>query len=160
MQFLLSMLPARLTRRIIHGAALVRHAHTLGVRVIVRDAAGYVLLVRHTYLPGWYLPGGGVDVGETLSEAAAREIFEETGIRARGEPVLLGLYHNRETTRRDHVALFELPDWDPPTRSPVPNAEIAEARFFAPDQLPPDITSATARRLDELAGRMARSALW
>ncbi|WP_439528976.1 NUDIX domain-containing protein [Pannonibacter sp.] len=160
MHFLLSLLPARFTRRLIHGAALLRHAHTLGVRVILRDASGYVLLVRHTYLPGWYFPGGGVDVGETLAEAAVRETFEETGIIARSEPVLLGLYHNRETTRRDHVALFEITEWDPPSRSPVPNSEIAEARFFSPVALPADITSATLRRLDERAGRMAPSAIW
>ncbi|MFN7167887.1 MAG: NUDIX domain-containing protein [Pannonibacter sp.] len=160
MHSLLSFLPARLTRRLIHGAALLRHAHTLGVRVLVRDASGYVLLVRHTYLPGWYFPGGGVDVGETLSEAARREIFEETGITARSEPVLLGLYHNRETTRRDHVALFEIAEWTPPSRSPVPNAEIAEARFFSPLALPADVTSATRRRLDEIAGHLAPSAIW
>lgn len=160
MHSLLSLLPARLTRHLIHGAALLRHAHTLGVRVILRDASGYVLLVRHTYLPGWYFPGGGVDVGETLAEAAVRETFEETGIIARSEPVLLGLYHNRETTRRDHVALFEIAEWDPPSRSPVPNSEIAEARFFSPAALPADITSATLRRLEERAGRMAPSAIW
>lgn len=160
MHSLLSLLPARFTRHLIYGAALLRHAHTLGVRVILRDASGYVLLVRHTYLPGWYFPGGGVDVGETLAEAAVRETFEETGIIARSEPVLLGLYHNRETTRRDHVALFEIAEWDPPSRSPVPNGEIAEARFFSPAALPADITSATLRRLDERAGRMAPSAIW
>lgn len=39
---------------------------TLGVRAIVLNDAGELLLVKHTYLNGWYLPGGRVDKGETL----------------------------------------------------------------------------------------------
>ena len=44
---------------------------TLGVRAQVYDAAGRVLLIRHSYLPGWHFPGGGVEFGETAPEAMA-----------------------------------------------------------------------------------------
>jgi 8-oxo-dGTP pyrophosphatase MutT (NUDIX family) len=156
----LRILPPALLRRLIHSANLFRSAHTLGVRVVIRDANGYVLLVKHTYTPGWYLPGGSVDVGETLQQAAVREVFEETGIVAQAEPALLGIYHNREGSSRDHVALFEIPVWQPAMTSPVPNKEIQEARFFSPDALPVDVTGATQRRVDEISGRLHPSAYW
>ena len=39
-----------------------------------------ILLVKHSYIPGWHLPGGGVDHGEDIHTAAIREVYEETGI--------------------------------------------------------------------------------
>lgn len=69
-------------------------------RVLVLDQHGRVLLLhgRDADRPGssawWFTPGGGVDEGETPREAAARELFEETGIRA--EPDELGpVVHER-----------------------------------------------------------------
>jgi 8-oxo-dGTP pyrophosphatase MutT (NUDIX family) len=53
-----------------------------------------VLLVRHSYTPGWYFPGGGVDTGETSADAARRELIEETGLEALGELKLIGFFHN------------------------------------------------------------------
>ena len=63
-------------------------------------------LVKHTYVPGWYLPGGGVDPGETADAAMRRELAEEANIRVDGALELVGLYQNRELSDRDHVALF------------------------------------------------------
>jgi ADP-ribose pyrophosphatase YjhB (NUDIX family) len=55
-----------------------------GVRVVVRDGEGRILLVRqrHEGRDIWMLPGGGIEEGENAAEAAARELFEETGLRA------------------------------------------------------------------------------
>ncbi len=50
----------------------------MGVRVMMLQD-GRVWLVRQTYMPGWFMPGGGIKKSETLDEAARREAREETG---------------------------------------------------------------------------------
>ncbi|MES0811625.1 NUDIX domain-containing protein [Roseibium sp. SCPC15] len=133
----------------IQSAGLIRNPYTLGVRVIVEDDRQQVLLVRHSYLPGWYLPGGGVERGETLDEAACREVSEEAGIAAEGSPVLLNMYLNEEATGRDHVGLFHLAAWRQAENFLKPNAEVVESGFFALEQLPQELSAATGRRLLE-----------
>jgi ADP-ribose pyrophosphatase YjhB (NUDIX family) len=120
---------------------------TLGVRAMVRDDGGRVLLLRHTYLPGWYFPGGGVEANETAAEAAAREVLEETGVRLAAPPRLVSIHLNLRVSGRDHVAFFhgEAVAGRPTARP----GEIAEVGFFALDALPEGVTGATRRRLDE-----------
>src|SRR5271157_3295631 len=85
---------------------LLRRPMTLGVRAIALDAAGQVFLVRHTYLPGFYLPGGGVEPNETAQASLERELEEEGRIEL-GEPLrLIGFFYNPRHSRRDHVALY------------------------------------------------------
>lgn len=133
----------------LHGRVWWTRAVTLGVRVVVLDEAGRVLLVRHSYTPGWYLPGGGVDRGETAEAAAVRETREEAGVLCGERPRLHGLFHNARLPR-DHVACYVVRRFDL-----VPNAaadwEIAESGFFALDALPAGTTAATRRRLAEVA---------
>jgi 8-oxo-dGTP pyrophosphatase MutT (NUDIX family) len=136
----------------------IRRPVTLGVRAIVRDGQGRVLLVRHTYVPGWYLPGGTVDPGESTGEALAREVMEEANVRIIGAPRLIGIYFNRRG-RSDHVVLFEVAVFE--QKSPKqPDHEIAEARFFAPDHLPKGTTRATRTRLREYASDGSVSDSW
>lgn len=146
---ILSLLPQGWTRRLIQAAGLVRNPYTLGVRVIIADEQNRILLVRHSYISGWYLPGGGVDRGETLEEAACREALEEVGIAAGCRPVLLNVYLNGEETGRDHVGLFHMHLWSETETFLRPNPEIREAVFFPLEDLPEDLSPATARRLDE-----------
>ena len=122
---------------------------TLGARGLVIDGHGRVFLVKHSYVDGWHMPGGGVETGETMLHALARELAEEGNIKLTGQPQLFGIYFNARVSRRDHVALFIVRDFlqDAPPR---PNREIVEHGFFALDALPEDTGRATRARIDEV----------
>ena len=122
---------------------------TLGVRGVVTDGTGRVFLVKHSYVDGWHLPGGGVETGETLLTALARELAEEGNIQLNGQPQLFSVYFNARVSRRDHVALFIVRDFHQ-DKLPEPNREIIEHGFFALDALPEDTGRATRARLDEV----------
>lgn len=149
----------RLQIRLLHVYFRLRRGMTLGVRAAVLNDRGEVFLVRHTYTPGWQLPGGGVEVGEPMVEALARELAEEARISLSGPATLFGVYFNRKISRRDHVALYLVRDFvvDAPK---TPDLEIAEARFFPLDALPQGLTPGTRRRLAEIAGSSTPSAEW
>lgn len=125
----------------------VRKPTTLGARVIVTDEEKGVLLVRHTYVKGWYLPGGGVEKGESFFDAARRELSEECGLIAH-DLRLCHLFYSEREGKRDHIALFLVSAFHQ-REGRTADQEVAEHRFFAWDQLPPDISSATRRRLEE-----------
>ena len=130
---------------------------TLGVRCLVVRGDGHVLLVRHTYLPGWYLPGGGVERGETLEAAVVRELQEEVGVMLRARPQVFHAYSNFREYKSDHVVLFVAREFDVNFKA---NVEIAEHGFFAPSEPPPDISPATLRRLKEWLGSGDREEMW
>lgn len=146
--------------RIFHCYFLLRRPMTLGVRGMVYDrAARTVLLVRHTYLPGWQFPGGGVEVGEVMGESLARELREEANIEIEGTPALRSMHLNRQASRRDHVAFYVVETYRQ-TGPRQPDREIAEAGFFRLDALPPDTTPATRRRIAEVIEGVPPSPLW
>ncbi len=120
---------------------------TLGAVGLVTDEAGRVLLIRHTYRRGWFLPGGGVEHGENAREAAARECAEEGGAEATAPPKLIGFYLNQKF-KNDHVALYRIEQWKP--CPPRENGEIAERGFFAIDALPEGTAGSARRRIAEL----------
>ena len=134
-------------------------ALTLGVRGIVVDGDGRLLLVRHTYTPGWHFPGGGVEFGETAETALRRELLEETGVSLTGPADLLGIYANFDLFPGDHVLAFAVRAWEH-SRPLGPNREIAEACFFATDALPDGATAGTRRRISELVGQAPANAMW
>ena len=151
--------PQRLFQRSLLFYGRISKGMTLGVRaVLIRDA--HVLLVRHTYVPGWYLPGGGVDAGETVGEALERELREEAGVSLQGPTQLFGIYRNSKADRRDHVALFVCPAWQQPHAPKVPNLEIAGIGMFPVADLPEDVTAATRLRLDEVLHGAEPAADW
>ncbi len=138
-----------LLRRVFHKYFLVVRGMTLGVRAVVLDAENRVFLVRHTYVSGWYLPGGGVDLGETMEEAMARELKEEGDIDLTGPATLHGIFLNRHVSRRDHVAVYVVRQFSQ-LRLPEPNREIVECGFFAATALPEGTTPGTRLRIAEI----------
>src|SRR5450755_3283813 len=90
-----------LLRRAFHLYWRFARGMTLGVRAVVLDGDGRVFLVKHSYVSGWHLPGGGVEVGETCRDALGRELAEEGRIELSGEPTLHGLFFNGHVSPRD-----------------------------------------------------------
>jgi ADP-ribose pyrophosphatase YjhB (NUDIX family) len=132
---------------------------TLGVRaMLLKD--DHVVLVRHSYLPGWYFPGGGVEAGESLGEALEREVREEVGAVLAGPPQLFGVYRNANLHRNDHVALYVCRDWTRSEAPRLPNREIVACELFALGDLPGDTSPATLARLREVLGGEPPSTDW
>ena len=132
---------------------------TLGVRGMAIDADGRIFLVKHSYIPGWHLPGGGVEARESMREALDRELMEEGNIQILQSPRLFAIYHNRSVSGRDHVALFVIDAFTQET-PPQPNAEIVAHGFFARDDLPPDTTAGTRSRIAEVLDSVKPSETW
>jgi len=146
-------------RRVLHAYWRFARAMTLGVRALVIDEEGRVFLVKHSYVSGWHLPGGGVEAGETIGEALARELQEEGNIEMTTPPQLHGLFFNDRDSRRDHVALFVVRAFRQ-LAAPVPGREIVGHGFFALDALPNDTTAATRARIIEVLGGAPVSERW
>lgn len=127
----------------------LRRGLTLGARGCVIDADGRMLLVKHSYMPGWQFPGGGVEWGETAEAAMAREVREETGVEVTGPMQLFGLYSNFTHFPGDHIAVYVIRQWRRPV-VPGPNAEIVATAFHHPGALPADTTPGTRRRIVEV----------
>ncbi|MFZ4533893.1 MAG: NUDIX domain-containing protein [Alsobacter sp.] len=132
---------------------------TLGVRAAILHPDKGVFLVKHSYVAGWHLPGGGVEAGETILASMMREVEEEANIEVTGEPVLHGVFFNIHASRRDHVVVYVVTTFT--ERGPrLPDREIVEASFFPLDGLPVDTTRGTRERLDEIAGHRPLSPTW
>ncbi len=122
---------------------------TLGAQGAVIDKEGRVLLVRHGYRPGWWFPGGGVEWGETIEAALARELDEEVGVTLAAPPVLHGIFSNNASFPGDHIAVFIVRRWE--RRGDYwKRGEIAEARMFAREDLPERIDPGTRARIAEI----------
>ncbi|HYS89286.1 MAG TPA: NUDIX domain-containing protein [Bradyrhizobium sp.] len=136
-------------RRIFHLYWRFARGMTLGVRAVVLDRDNRVFLVQHSYVSGWHLPGGGVEVGETFGDALRRELVEEGRIEVLGEPALHGLFLNSHVSRRDHVAVYLIRNFSQ-DRLPEANREIIACGFFEANALPAETTKGTRLRIAEV----------
>ncbi len=135
-------------RKLLHFYWRFSRGLTLGVRAAILDKENRVFLVRHGYSPGWHLPGGGVETGESFSQALTRELAEEANVSG-ARPQLHGIFQNISATKRDHIAVYVVRDFE--WKGPLaPTFEIQESGFFPLDRLPEATTEATRRRLDEI----------
>ena len=149
----------RLPPKVFLAFARWKRGMTLGIRAACFDRDGRVFLIRHTYVRGWYFPGGGVEPGETMEESLGRELMEEGGIRLDAPAPLFGMYLNRHVSRRDHVAVYVIRQFSQ-DRMPERNREIIDCGFFAPDALPPDTTAGTRLRIAEVLEGRPLIQLW
>lgn len=131
---------------------------TIGVRAVLVDG-DKVLLIKHSYLPGWHFPGGGVDHRETIEEAMRREVMEETGYRVIGDCPIFQTYLNSIPPQRDHVVLFVVESHEQ-AEAFKPNQEIVACEWFDRHDLPKDTSKATRARIEEIFGNKPRGRNW
>ena len=109
--------------------------------VVVVDDAGRVLMIHRTDNDNWAVPGGAMDLGESLAQCGVRETFEETGIRCEitglvgiyTDPKHLIHYTSDGETRQEFSVLFT---GKPVSGEPTPSSESREVVWVEPDQIP------------------------
>lgn len=149
---------SRILMRIVHVYFALSRGMTMGVRAACFDSAGRIFLVRHSYVPGWHMPGGGLERGETAQDALVKELREEGNLRIIGQARMFHVYFNTGASRRDHIVFYRAEVEQTAPRAP--DREIVECGFFALDALPHGTTEATYRRLAELSGEAEVSHRW
>lgn len=143
---------------LVHVYFAIARGMTMGVRAACFDASGRLFLVRHSYVPGWHMPGGGLERKETAEEALIKELREEGNLKIIGKPLLVNVYFNTSASGRDHVVFYRAEVEQTEPRKP--DWEIVESGFFALDALPEGTTEATHRRLAELLGGQEPAQRW
>lgn len=143
---------------LLHKFFLASRPLTLGVRAVLINEKRQVCLVKHTYVSGWHLPGGGVDSGESAVAAIAREITEETTVRLTGEMQMVDVFHNNKVNKRDHVVLFFSHSFEQKC-SEVASFEIKDCEFFSLDNLPSDLDVLSRQMIIAVLNSLSESQL-
>lgn len=148
-----------LKTRLFHKWFLLTRAMTLGVRGLAFDGEGRVLLVKHTYVAGWHLPGGGVEPGQTTLDALAMELREEANTEIGDAPRLRSVHFSNKVTQRDHVVVY-LCENVRQTAPKTADREILAAAFFALDALPDGVTQSSLARIREFSQGIEADPYW
>src|SRR5689334_20458429 len=128
----------------------------VGARVVLRDERGHVLLIQRSDNGYWSLPAGAMEIGESIADAAARELWEETGLTATGLTpfaAYTGPRHTRTNqwghTYQLHTTAFRIDGWtgELVTRTD----ETTDAGYFTLDALPAPVTDSVRETLADLA---------
>ncbi|MEU6189029.1 NUDIX domain-containing protein [Nocardia sp. NPDC047038] len=112
----------------------------VAVSAFVQDAEGRILMIHRTDNDKYSIPGGGMEVGETVADAVVREVTEETGILVR-PTALLGVFSNPRhvvayddgEVRQEFSICFKA---EPIGGSLRTSSESKAVRWVAPDELP------------------------
>jgi 8-oxo-dGTP pyrophosphatase MutT (NUDIX family) len=135
---------------------------SIGVCAIISDAEARILLVKHSYRPGWCLPGGGLQRGETPLATLTRELREEVGLELVGTPRLLQVYLQSWFGMADYPILFHI-DAATQTRGTAHLAdrlELIEIGWFAARDLPTDTDPSVRARIAEWLGEQPFGVDW
>ena len=109
--------------------------------VIVVNSQGEILMIRRTDNGNWAAPGGGMDLGESITDAAVRETREETGITCQITG-LVGIYTNPHhvilyTSNGEVRQEFSIVFTARPTGGELrPSSESSEPQWVPPDAVP------------------------
>ncbi len=115
----------------------------VGVNALIFNEAQEVLLALRRDIGWWNLPGGGMELGETVTASLVREVLEETGLEVSVErPV--GIYSKPQ--KREVVLAFRCHITGGAMR---PTAESSECRFFAPNNLPSNLLPNHRQRVED-----------
>ena len=109
---------------------------------------GKILLTKREDFEVWCLPGGGIEEGESMAQAAVRETLEETGLQVELSH-LIGLYYKQRSWNGHavHAAFFAArPVGGQLRRQP---GEVLELRYFAPDEIPRALLSGHRQRIKD-----------
>jgi 8-oxo-dGTP pyrophosphatase MutT (NUDIX family) len=139
------------------GAKALLSPVAFGANALALDETGRVLLVRHRYMPGWHLPGGGVKRAEPPAEAVIRELREETGLVSNDAPEFASLHTRKAGLATNLIALYRVRNVRIDFR---PNAEILEVLFADPAAPPSGTAAGTRRRLAEFVNGALPSPYW
>jgi ADP-ribose pyrophosphatase YjhB (NUDIX family) len=121
----------------------------VAVDCILEDRRGRVLLIRRAHPPpGWALPGGFVDAGESLEEAVAREVAEETGLQLTAWAQFRAYSDPSRDPRHPMVSIVFV---GRATGEPRAADDAADAAFFPLDDLPAEIAFDHRRILGDYA---------
>ena len=130
---------------------------TRGVRAILVNNEGKILLVWHTYQEGWFLPGGKISKEESDEDALRRELQEELGVESMSGLEKLGEYTNTHEYKKDTISVFIVSDFVQKTKS---HFEIEEKQFFDPQNLPKGVSTGTKKRIEEWLGQRTKTNHW
>jgi 8-oxo-dGTP pyrophosphatase MutT (NUDIX family) len=127
----------------------------IGARGVIRDHDGRVLLIKRADNGFWAMPGGAMELGESITQCAIRETYEETGLAA-AEATAFALYTGPDYTYTNvfgdryqlFLVAFLLTDWAGELR-PDPE-EATDAGFFSPDRWPEPLSSSTFESMADL----------
>ncbi|NDJ86752.1 MAG: NUDIX domain-containing protein [Chloroflexi bacterium] len=131
---------------------MIHQAHSIhfSASAIVRDEDQNILLVKREDLRVWVLPGGMVDYGETLEQAARREAFEETGIEIEID-TLQGIYYLHLGRRTFLAFVYQA---HPIGGAITTSFESVDVRYFPINRLPERVPLHVRQRIAEArAGR-------